>query len=118
MSNRVQIPKGSRECRSRQIQPIGPWIEGGSSRGAHPAASSCPARLRFPDPLQLGRLHAAPEELLWRAKEVLELVASGELKVHIHAQLPLDEAALAHEMVETRKSIGKIILLPAEETVA
>ena len=42
----------------------------------------------------------------------------GSVFLHIHAQLPLDEAALPHEMVETRKSIGKIILLPAEETVA
>jgi NADPH:quinone reductase len=57
------------------------------------------------------------EELLWRAEEVLGWVASGELKVHIHARLPLDAAGRAHEMVETRKSMGKIILLPVEETV-
>lgn len=52
------------------------------------------------------------EELQSRVGEVLRMVASEELDVHIHANMPLGRVRGAHEAVEHRSTMGKIILLP------
>ena len=52
------------------------------------------------------------DELLWRAGEVLSLVASGELRVHVHGRYPLDEAPSAHRALESRATSGKLLLVP------
>ena len=52
------------------------------------------------------------EELMWRGNEVLGLVGSGELDVHIHASFPLEKAAEAHRALEGRGTMGKLILVP------
>lgn len=51
-------------------------------------------------------------ELLWRADDVLGWVAAGKLRVRIHATYKLSEAAQAHRELESRKTSGKIVLLP------
>ena len=55
---------------------------------------------------------AARAELLARAAEVLDLVASGQLRLRIDAELPLGEAVEAHRRLESRRTTGKILLLP------
>jgi len=50
------------------------------------------------------------EELLWRAKDVLNAVASGALKLRIDSTYPLAAAAEAHRALESRKTAGKILL--------
>jgi NADPH2:quinone reductase len=50
------------------------------------------------------------EELLMRANAVLQGIKEGWLKLKIEHALPLQEAAKAHEMMENRKTTGKIIL--------
>ncbi len=52
------------------------------------------------------------EELLWRAGDVLNWVASGELKLRIHQIFPLREAAAAHKFLEGRQTTGKLLLKP------
>ncbi len=52
------------------------------------------------------------EELLARAGAVLDMVRKGELEVRIEAELPLGQAAKGHEMLASRKTTGKIILVP------
>jgi NADPH2:quinone reductase len=52
------------------------------------------------------------EELLWRAGDVLNWVASGKLKVRIDRTYPLAEAAAAHRDLEGRKTAGKLLLIP------
>ena len=52
------------------------------------------------------------EELEWRFNEVLGLVASGKLKVHIGHTYKLADAAQAHRDLEGRKTMGKVLLLP------
>lgn len=52
------------------------------------------------------------EELLWRAGEVLEAVASGALEIRIDRTYPLADAAAAHRDLESRKTIGKLLLVP------
>ncbi len=51
-------------------------------------------------------------ELLLSATEVFQNLISGNLKVKIQAELPLAEAAKAHEMLESRSTMGSIILIP------
>jgi NADPH2:quinone reductase len=52
------------------------------------------------------------EELLGRAGAVLGAVARGELKLQLEATFPLAEAGRAHELLASRKTAGKILLVP------
>ena len=60
----------------------------------------------------LGDYAATPDELKWRAGEVLDGVASGKLNLTIDRELPLAEAAEAHRLLEGRATTGKLILRP------
>ncbi len=60
----------------------------------------------------IGHYTATREELLWRAGEVMNWVSDGSLKVHIDHVYPLQEAAQAHQALEARKTVGKILLRP------
>ena len=51
------------------------------------------------------------EELLWRAGDVLQWIATGELKLRIEKTFPLSEAVEAHRQLEGRATTGKILLL-------
>lgn len=55
---------------------------------------------------------ATRAELLERARDVLGAVASGELKVRVHATYPLARAADAHRALESRQTSGKLVLVP------
>jgi NADPH2:quinone reductase len=52
------------------------------------------------------------EELLWRAGDVLQWIASGKLKLAIDRTYPLARAAQAHRDLESRATAGKILLIP------
>jgi NADPH:quinone reductase len=52
------------------------------------------------------------EELLWRAGDVLDAVASGRLRLHIDRTYPLADAASAHRDLESRRTTGKLLLIP------
>ncbi|GIH27968.1 quinone oxidoreductase [Acrocarpospora phusangensis] len=54
---------------------------------------------------------ATREELLGRATDVLGWVAAGQLSVHVHARMPLAEAARAHDDLEGRRTVGKLLLI-------
>jgi len=52
------------------------------------------------------------EELEWRANDVLQSIARGDLKLRIHKVYPLAEAEQAHRDLEGRKTTGKLLLKP------
>jgi NADPH:quinone reductase-like Zn-dependent oxidoreductase len=55
------------------------------------------------------------QELAWRAEALpatIALIASGDFTVELGPELPLTEAAQAHELVESHAADGKIILVP------
>ena len=52
------------------------------------------------------------QELEWRAGEVLDAVASGELKLRMEHMYPLADAGRAQADMEGRKTTGKILLEP------
>lgn len=60
----------------------------------------------------LGHYIAADEELAWRAKEIFELINQGVLNFSVGASFKLENAKLAHDALEARKTTGKIILKP------
>ena len=53
---------------------------------------------------------ATPEELAARAAELLGWIGEGWLKVHIDRTYPLTEAAEAHRALESRGTVGKVLL--------
>ncbi len=55
---------------------------------------------------------ATREELVIRAGDVLRWVAEGSLKLRLEHSYPLAEAAQAHRDLESRKTTGKILLIP------
>lgn len=52
------------------------------------------------------------EELNARSADVFQQLERGELQLHIHQTLPLTEAAKAQEELQSRRTTGKIVLLP------
>jgi NADPH2:quinone reductase len=62
----------------------------------------------------LGHYTATPEELEWRAGEVMQMISAGDLKLRIHNVYPLDEAEQAHRDLEGRKTTGKLLLKVAD----
>ena len=61
----------------------------------------------------LGRLLRLEPELVGTAVgELLGLWQRGSLRPLVGAELPLDEVERAHELVESRKSVGKVVLVP------
>ena len=50
------------------------------------------------------------EELLWRAGDVLNWVATGKLKLRIYRTYLLADAAEAHRDLESRRTNGKLVL--------
>ncbi|HEX5290638.1 MAG TPA: zinc-binding dehydrogenase [Streptosporangiaceae bacterium] len=41
-----------------------------------------------------------------------ELALSGRLRPAVHAEIPLAEAARAHEIIHARANLGKVVLRP------
>jgi NADPH2:quinone reductase len=58
----------------------------------------------------LGHYLLTHEELLWRAGDVLRWISAGKLKIRVYRTYPLAEAAQAHRDLESRKTIGKLLL--------
>ena len=61
----------------------------------------------------LGRLMGRDPERVARAgQDVLRLWEGGVVRPIVGAELPLDEAAEAHRLIESRQSTGKVVLIP------
>jgi NADPH:quinone reductase len=55
---------------------------------------------------------ADQEELRWRAGEVFDWIAKGELDVRIGGRYPLADAARAQQDLAARRTTGKLLLIP------
>lgn len=61
----------------------------------------------------LGRLMQLEPELVRRAAdEVIELWRSGAVRPAVGATFPLERAADAHRLIEERRHVGKVVLVP------
>lgn len=52
------------------------------------------------------------EELLSHASDVLQWVGDGTIRLRIDRSFPLSRAAEAHEYLQSRRALGKILLIP------
>ena len=97
------------------IRPRGMMVLFGQSSG--PVAPIDPGILNTKGSLFLTRPNlaphcATPEELHWRAGDVLGWIASGKLELRIDRTFPLSQAAQAHRDLEGRRTAGKVLLIP------
>jgi NADPH2:quinone reductase len=60
----------------------------------------------------LNQYIATREELVARADDLFAWLAAGELKITIDRVWPLAEAAEAHRALESRRTAGKLLLVP------
>jgi NADPH:quinone reductase len=60
----------------------------------------------------LGHYVLTREELIWRSDELFTAVLEGKLKVRIDKEYPLADAAQSHRDLESRKTTGKLLLIP------
>jgi NADPH:quinone reductase len=51
-------------------------------------------------------------ELLWRAGDLFEWIAKGELDVRVGAEYSLADAPRTHEDLAARRTTGKLLLIP------
>ena len=55
---------------------------------------------------------ASREELTWRAGEVFDAVRDGSLRITLGGRYPLADAGRAHQDLQSRRTTGKLLLLP------
>jgi NADPH2:quinone reductase len=97
------------------LRPRGMMVLYGGASGQVPPLD--PQRLNSGGSLFLTRptLHhyvASRDELLWRAGQLFEWIAAGELDVRIGGEYPLADAARAHDDLAARRTTGKLLLIP------
>ena len=109
------VGKDTWERSLRSLRPRGLLVLFGGSSGPvppiDPQALAAGGSLYLTRPT-LATYVAAREELLTRAGAVLGAVERGDLKLRIEQALPLAQAAKAHEMLASRKTTGKLLLVP------
>jgi NADPH2:quinone reductase len=60
----------------------------------------------------LGHYVASRDELAQRAGDILGWIGDGSLQVRIDRSVPLERAADAHRALESRATMGKVLLIP------
>ena len=98
-----------------RLKPLGTTIAVGSAAGAWAPVE--PARIVGRNAalagFYLGRLLRLDPELVGAAVgELLAFWETGALAPLVGHELPLDAAERAHELLETRQSVGKVVLIP------
>ena len=98
-----------------RLKPLGAVVAIGSAAGAWTEVE--PARLVGRNVglygFYLGRLLRFEPELVGTAVgELLGLWETGALRPLVGVELPLDQVEQAHELVESRRSVGKVVLTP------
>ncbi len=109
------VGKDSFQASLDSLAPFGLLASFGRASGALPMVD--PADLGRRGGLALQRPsvfpHVAdPGELRAAARDLFEAHAQGVVKAHIHARLPLREAAQAHRLLESRSTQGALVLIP------
>lgn len=102
---------GSLKC----LRPRGMMVSFGQSSG--PVEPVSPLELSGGGSLFLTRPNLAHymldrAELEWRSGELFVLIGESKLDVRVDSRYPLEQAAEAHRALESRKTAGKLILIP------
>jgi NADPH:quinone reductase len=97
------------------LRPRGMMVSFGNASGPAPDFSPLLLTQRgslFLTRPSLANYSSTPEELAWRAGDLLNWIDQGKLKLHIHKVYPLAEAAQAQRDLEGRQTSGKLLLVP------
>jgi NADPH:quinone reductase len=98
-----------------RLNPLGVLLALGSAAGPWPETNPglLVGRNVGVQGFYLGRLlRLAPELVGGAVGELLALWQTGAFTPLVGAELPLDEVEQAHELMESRASVGKVVLLP------
>ena len=98
-----------------RLRPLGQLVAIGYAGGLWPELQ--PAQLVGRNVgvqgVYIGRLlRHAPDVIAAATRELLELWSGGRIRPYVSAELPLAEVEQAHELVESRRSVGKVVLVP------
>ena len=96
------------------LKPRGMMVFFGQSSGKLPTLTPkvlAPKSLYLTRPM-LGNYIADRAELEWRAGDLFSWIADGSLKLTIGGEYPLADAAEAHQRLQERARVGKLILIP------
>ena len=109
------VGKATWERSLNSLKPRGVMVSFGNASGPvdpiQPLILSQKGSLYLTRP-SLGNYTATREELLWRANDVFGWLRDGHLKLQIYARYPLSEAGRAQEELASRKTTGKLLLIP------
>ena len=109
------VGKDTFERSLASLRPRGLMVSYGNSSGPVPAFA--PLLLAQKGSLYLTRptlVHYtfSREELLQRSTELFDWVKAGTLKLRIGAEFPLQKAGDAQRALESRRTTGKVLLIP------
>jgi len=99
----------------RCLRPLGTMVSFGQASG--PVAPFDPGLLSVHGSLFLTRptlmtYTAKRQDLLAHAADLFDVVASGAVRIEINQTFPLKDAAQAHRVLASRKTVGSSLLLP------
>lgn len=97
------------------LRPRGMMVLFGGSSGAVPPLDPIVLTQKgslFLTRPSLNHYIATRAELMERAEAVFQMMAAGKLKLRIERTYPLVEAQKAHRELESRKTTGKLLLIP------
>jgi NADPH2:quinone reductase len=95
-------PRGMMALFGQSSGPVGPF---------DPQILNTLGSLFFTRPT-LANFIQTPEELQWRAGEIFDAMLAGDLSMTLGGSYPLADATVAHQDLESRKTSGKLILIP------
>jgi NADPH2:quinone reductase len=103
------------EAAAARLRPLGQLVAIGYAGGLWPELQ--PAQIVGRNigvqGVYLGRLlRHAPDVVAAATRELLELWSSRRIRPVVGAEFPLADLEQAHELVESRRSTGKVVLLP------
>jgi len=109
------VGKDTFERSLASLRPRGLMVTFGNSSG--PVPSFAPLLLAQKGSLYITRptlnhYTLTRGELVHRSTELFDWVRAGKLKLRIGAEYPLVQAADAHRALESRKTTGKVLLIP------
>jgi NADPH2:quinone reductase len=97
------------------LKPLGMWVSFGQSSGMPPPFTAADLLKRgslFATRPTTQHYFAKRADLVAAADATFDAIAKGILKVAIGAEFPLREAAAAHRALESRATVGSIVLVP------
>ena len=109
------VGKSTWEQTLDSLRPRGYAVFFGNASGPVPAIEPLALSTRgslFMTRPTLGHYIATPEELAWRAGELLRWLDAGTLKVRVDREFALQQVADAHRALEGRETTGKVLIIP------